>query len=61
MEEIEDFKWIVSELLDMGNSMLPVAIDIHIKEGQFLCRACGLLFQGHMLVYDPMHNAAEWV
>ena len=59
MEESEDFKLIVDGLLDMGNSMPLTVIDVHTRDGQFLCRACGLLFQGHMLAYDPTYNATE--
>ena len=47
--------------MDMAHSMLWMAIDIHAKDGSFVCRACGLLFQGFMLAYDPRHNMAEWL
>ena len=51
----------VSCSLNMGNSMPLMAIGIHTGDGQFLCKAHGPLFQGHVLVYDPTHNATEWV
>ena len=61
VEEGEDFKFIIDSPLNMAHSMPPTAIDICTKDGSFVCRAHGLLFQGFVLAYDPMHDAAEWV
>ena len=59
VEEGEDFKFIIGSPLDMAHSMPLMAIDICTKDGNFVCRACGLLFQGFVLAYDPMHDMAE--
>ena len=61
MDYSEDFKFIIDGLLDMGHSMLTTVIDVHAKDGSFMCRACGLLFQGYVLAYNPTHDVAEWV
>ena len=61
MDEGEDFKFICGHPLDMAHRMLQMAIDVHTRDGSFMCQACGLLFQGFVLAYDPRHNAAEWL
>ena len=45
----------------MGNTMPPTELNMCNSKSQFLCKACGPLFQGHILVYDPMHDVAEWI
>ena len=54
--------YILGHTMDLG-STLPPPLRFHITNpnGEFLCVARGLLFEGSVLTYDPATNGAEWI
>ena len=54
----EGFKLVIRNSLDMGNAMPPTMLNVCSNEGRLVCKAHNLLFQGHILVYDPVHDMA---
>ena len=52
---------ILGNIIDIGNSMLTFQFQITEQDGKFVGVMTGLLFEGHLLPYDPTYNVAEWV
>ena len=48
-------------IVDLGNSMPTFRFRITELDSEFIGVMRGLLFEGHLLTYDPTYNVTEWV
>ena len=48
-------------IVDLNNSLPAFQFQVTKPDGEFVGVMRGLLFEGHLLVYDPMCTIAEWV
>ena len=48
-------------MVDLGGALLPLRFHVTEPSGKFVGVACGLLFEGNILTYDPASNGMEWV
>ena len=53
--------YILGHTVDLGNTLLSLRFHVTKPDGEFVGVARGLLFEGHLLMYDLTHNVAEWV
>ena len=47
-------------IVDLGNSLPSFRFEVTEPDGEFMGVARGLLFEGHLLTYDPTCNVAKW-
>ena len=54
-------RYIMGHTVDLGSCLPPLWFHVTGPNGEFICVAQGLLFEGSVLAYDPASNGAEWV
>ena len=47
--------------VNLGAVMPAMKFRVTNEEGTYLCAACGLVFEGSILAYDPAKDKVEWV
>ena len=52
---------VLGQVVDVGNNMLVYQFQMMEPDGEFMGVTRGLIFEGHLLMYDPTYNVAEWV
>ena len=53
--------YILGHTVDLGGALPPLRFHVTEPSGEFVEVACGLLFKGNILAYDPASNGMEWV
>ena len=53
--------YIMGHVVDLGWMLRSLQFCISQQDGEFVCMAQGLLFEGSMLANDPATNRAEWI
>ena len=53
--------YIMGHSVDLGSALPSLQFHVSGPNGEFICIAWGLLFEGSVLTYDPTTNGAEWV
>ena len=48
-------------MVELGLTMPPSWFHVSDQNGGFICFAQGLIFEGHVLAYNPNTNEAEWI
>ena len=48
-------------VVDLGPMMLAVQFPVTNEQGTYLCTTRALVFEGSILVYNPVINKAEWI
>ena len=59
--QVEQYGYHCGNAVDFGAAMPVMEFRITDEEGTYLCAACGLVFEGSVLAYDPTRDEAEWV
>ena len=59
--QAEQYGYCRGNTIDLGAVMPVTEFRVTDEEGTYLCAACGLIFKGRILVYDPARDQAEWV
>ena len=59
--QAEQYGYRCGNAVDLGAVMPAAEFRVTNEEGAYLCAACGLIFKGSVLVYDPTRDEAEWV
>ena len=57
----EQYGYRCGNAIDLGTVMPVMEFRGTDEEGTYLCVACGLVFKGSVLVYDPARDKVEWV
>ena len=53
--------YILGCTIDLGSALPPLRFCVTEPSGKFVGVACGLLFEGNVLTYEPASNGMEWV
>ena len=53
--------YIRGHVVDLGHVLPSLFFHISKPDGEFICMAWGLKFEGSILAYDPTTNRAEWI
>ena len=59
--QAEYFGYIQGLIVKLGLTMPPCGFCMSGENGGFICFALGMIFEGHVLVYNPSTNKAEWI
>ena len=52
--------YVVGSVVDLEESMPLTKLAVYDND-RLLCRGCGLLFKGWVLVYDPQNDCTKWM
>ena len=55
------FSYILGCTVDLGGALHPLRFCMTEPSGKFVGVACGLLFEGNVLAYDPTSNGMKWI
>ena len=53
--------YIRGRMVDLGWALPSLHFHISKQDGEFVCMARGLLFEGSVLAYDPTTKGTEWI
>ena len=53
--------YIQGQVVELGSVLPSTWFHISQPNGDFVCMARGLLFEGNVLAYDPTRNEVEWI
>ena len=59
--QAEQYGYRGGNAVNLGAVMPAMEFRVTDEEGTYLCVACGLIFKGSVLAYDPTRDEAEWV
>ena len=59
--QVEQYGYCRRNAIDLGAVMPVMEFRVTDEEGTYLCAACGLIFEGSVLAYDPARDEVEWV
>ena len=49
------------KVMNVGAHMPGIKLMMQNEEGQYGNAVCALMYEGHMLIYDPQKDILEWV